>query len=134
METERRLESILSTIQGAGRVQVMILYETGTQIVPAMNVDSQSSSSKSSSGSAGETVTDSRSESQKPVTNSQSGGETVVLTEMQPEIRGVIISAEGAADISVRISLQRAAETVLGIKAELVEVFVMEKEDGGNGE
>ena len=40
-------------------------------------------------------------------------------------IRGVIVVAEGAADISVRLSIIAAVSTVLGINESCVEVFVM---------
>lgn len=42
-----------------------------------------------------------------------------------PKIRGVIVIAEGAADISVRFSLAAAVSTVLGIDENSVEVFAM---------
>ena len=128
--TEQRLSAILSNIRGAGRVDVMILYDTGAQLVPAMDIDSQSTSAQTT-GSGGETASNSRTESQKPVTAANSSTGTIVLAEKQPEIRGVIVIAEGAADISVRVDLQRAAQTVLGIDASLVEVFIMDvKEEG----
>ena len=53
------------------------------------------------------------------------GAETIVLTEIEPTIRGVIVIAEGAADVSVRLKLQNAVITVLGITAERIDVFEM---------
>ena len=57
----------------------------------------------------------------------QSGGreEPIVLTEVLPKIRGVIVIAEGAASISVRQNILAAVSTVLGIEEKAVEVFVM---------
>lgn len=40
-ELERRLESILSSISGAGNVRVMITYDTTSQMVPALSTDTQ---------------------------------------------------------------------------------------------
>ena len=120
-EVESRLEKALSKIRGAGRVEVMITYATGPEIVPAMNTDTQENSTQNSSG-----TTESLSESTKPATVSQSGGnEPIVLTERQPTIRGVIVIAEGAADISVQMDLQRAAKTVLGVPLDCIEIFEM---------
>ena len=127
-ETEERLKSVLSCIRGAGKVEVMITYDTGAQIVPAMSTDTQTGIIQSA-----ESVTENRTESSRPVTVSQGGGnEALVLTEKQPIVRGVIVIAEGAADIAVRINLQNAVRTVLGIELSCIEVFEMkatEKED-----
>ena len=127
-ETEERLKSVLSCIRGAGKVEVMITYDTGARIVPAMSTDTQTGITQSA-----ESVTENRTESSRPVTVSQGGGnEAIVLTEKQPIVRGVIVIAEGAADIAVRINLQNAVRTVLGIELSCIEVFEMkatEKED-----
>ena len=46
-----------------------------------------------------------------------------LLYEKEPEIRGVIVVAEGAADVSVRLDLQRAVCAVLNVPISAVEVF-----------
>ena len=93
-----------------------------------MSTDTQTGITQSA-----ESVTENRTESSRPVTVSQGGGnEALVLTEKQPIVRGVIVIAEGAADIAVRINLQNAVRTVLGIELSCIEVFEMkatEKED-----
>lgn len=128
-QVEERLEEILSCIRGAGDVRVMVIYDTSTQIVPAMSVDTQTSTSQTTNQS-GQTVNQDQSESQTPVTvsGSQEDG-ALVLTEKQPEIRGVIVVAQGAADISVRLNLQSAVQTVLGIGAQNISVFEMTAAD-----
>ena len=49
-ELERRLESILSSISGAGNVRVMITYDTTSQMVPALSTDTQKNGSESNDG------------------------------------------------------------------------------------
>ena len=116
---EQRLMDTLSCVRGAGKVKVMITYETGNEIVPAMNTDVTSSISVS-----GENQT--RTESSSPVTTYQNGeNEAIVLMEREPTVRGVIVVAQGAADISVRLKLQAAVQAVLGVEAEKVEVLEM---------
>lgn len=118
-QLEQRLMDTLSCVRGAGRVKVMITYETGSEIVPAMNTDVTSSVSVS-----GENQT--RTESSSPVTTYQNGeNEAIVLMEREPTVRGVIVVAEGAADISVRLKLQAAVQAVLGVDAQKVEVLEM---------
>ncbi len=81
---EQRLAEILSQIDGAGRVCVMITYES---LGNSAEVGNQESA---------------------PI-----------------KIKGVIIVAEGADDITVKLNLIRATQTVLAIKANTIEVFVM---------
>lgn len=83
-DVEQRLAEILSQIDGAGRVCVMITYESTDH---SMEVGNQESTSL--------------------------------------KIKGVIIVAEGADDIGVKLNLIRATQTVLAIKANTIEVFVM---------
>ena len=72
--------------------------------------------------------TESGLESSSPATISKNGGnEPIVLTEVQPLVRGVIVVAEGAEDIAVKLNLQYAVKTVLGIDDDCIEVFEMEQ-------
>ncbi len=71
-DVEARLEEILSSIEGAGKVKVMIVRED------------------------------------------------------DGAISGAIVTAQGAGSISVKIQLQNAVRTVLGIEINQVEIFEME--------
>lgn len=129
-ELEKRLEGVLGSIRGAGRVRVMITYDTSSRLVPAMSTDIQSGTTENTSN-GGQSVSETRTESSRPATISGSGGaETIVLTEIEPTVRGVIVIAEGAADISVRVKLSNAVMTVLGISADRIEVFEMKRGEG----
>ncbi|MBQ1893546.1 MAG: hypothetical protein II155_05515 [Clostridia bacterium] len=113
-ELESRLEAILSQIKGAGRVRVMITFDRGSEIVPAR--ESQRSTGENGSN-----------ESSKPLTVSSSGGQSpIVLAQIMPKVRGVIVVAEGAGDIGVRNELERAAMTALGTDLASINVFCME--------
>lgn len=118
---EERLAQTLSAIRGAGKVRVMITYDTGVEIVPAMSTDVQSSTSQSPA-EGGAVINENRTESSRPATLRD---EALVLTERAPEVRGVIVIAEGAADIGVKLKLQSAVQTVLGVNIDRIEVFEM---------
>ncbi len=128
LEVEERLEAVLSSIRGAGRVEVMITYETGPEIVTAMNTDTNTNRSESVDNEKESTV-EQKTESQKPATVSGNGGtEPIVITEKQPAVRGVIVVAEGADNVAVRMDLQRAVQTVLNVPAASIEVFALEND------
>ncbi len=122
-DTETRLQEVLSCIRGAGRVEVMITYETGREIVPAMTTSINSNGSETSDGDKSSSSQQST-ESTQPATVSQSGSNApIVLKEIEPVVRGVIVVADGAADVTVRLDLQRAVRAVLDIPLSHIEVF-----------
>ena len=64
----------------------------------------------------------------QPSTYSDSeGSKPIILKEVEPEIKGVIIIAQGAEDVRVKMELMRAVQVALGIKPSQVEVFPMEQ-------
>lgn len=122
VDDETRLAQVLSQIDGAGQVQVMITYASGPEIVPAsvsqINTSRQQTGEESSSQTSS-----SRSE---PASSSSEG--TVVLKELSPQIKGVVVIAQGADNISVKMDLLQATVTVLQIEPEQVDVFTMTKQ------
>ena len=128
---EYRLKRILSSMKGAGEVEVMISYKTGKEIIPAMNtVESSVETEEKDSNGGIRKVSQTDINSQPVSINTSEGAKPLITTEVQPEVLGVVVIAEGADDISVRMELQRAVQTVLGISANQVEIFVMENRGG----
>ena len=122
---ESRLEDILSTVRGAGRVRVLITYATAGERVAA-TVSTTDESVSETSGGATATRSEQSREMQQPATISTEGGQSpIILVEKEPEIRGVLVVAEGAADPTVRLSLQRAVQAVTGVSLSCIEVFEM---------
>lgn len=110
---ESRLKTILSKIDGVGEIDVMVTYDTTSELVPAVDTDTSTSADGSSQRS-------------HPITVGGSGEESpIVLKQVQPRIRGVIIVAQGAENIAVKVRLMAAVSTVLGISQECVDVFAM---------
>ena len=87
---ETRLAAVLSRMEGAGQVEVVIHYA--------------------------QTV----STSAWPQESAQETGEPV----------GVVVVAEGADNLRVRLELAQAVQTLLRLEAESVEVFAMDSRDG----
>ena len=122
---ESRLEDILSTLRGAGRVRVLVTYSTAGERVAA-TVSTVDESVSETSGGAATTRSEQSRQMRQPATVSGEGGQSpIILVEKEPEIRGVIVVAEGAADPAVRLSLQRAVQAVTGIPLSCIEVFEM---------
>ena len=104
-EIQRELENTLTKMSGVGRVSVALSYETGTEIVPAQDKDNDS-----------ETVVN---------IGSGSGEETVVIKEIMPKIRGVIVVAEGGGNTTVRENIKNAVSALTGAQIHNIAVFAM---------
>ena len=106
---EKKLESLLEKVDGAGKVSVAISVESGMEIVLAMTTTTKETQS------GRETVS-------TPV---MVNGKTVVLKEKYPKISGVLIVAEGAGKISIYTKIQQAALSLLDVKVGQIEILTM---------
>lgn len=122
---EAKLENTLSSIRGAGRVRVLITYATAGERVAA-TVSTMDESVSETSGGTTATRSEQSRQMRQPATISTEGGQSpIILVEREPEIRGVIVVAEGAADPGARLNLQRAVQAVTGVSLSCIEVFEM---------
>lgn len=118
---EEEMEQILSRIDGAGKVKVMITYDGTVEYITANTINKNKTTSQD-----GDRLNDTTSEVISPVIVNQNGESgPVILKEVQPDIKGVIIVAEGAYNKSVKLELMRAVMVALDVGAENIEVFVM---------
>lgn len=106
---ENKLSSVLSKINGAGKVAVMITVESGMETVLATKT--------SVTETNGKTITE-----ETPLIV---GGKTVTLKENYPKIVGVLIIAEGAGNITVMRKIQEATLSVLDVSLKQVEILSM---------
>ncbi len=123
---ETRLEDVLGRMRGAGRVRVLITYATAGERVAATVSTLDESVSETSGGTTATRSEQSRKMHQPATVATEGGQSPIILMEREPEIRGVIVVAEGAADPTVRLSLQRAVQAVTGVPLSCVEVFEMD--------
>ena len=122
---ELRLIDVLSKIRGAGRVDVLVTYETNGEIVTA-TVRQTDEDVRNADGTAGSETSRTVREVTEPATVETGNGHTpIILYEKEPVVRGVIVVAEGAADFSVRQKLQAAVHAATGIPLDRIEVFEM---------
>lgn len=104
---ETRLEEILSDIDGAGRVKVMITYTGSTEQNLAYEVKSDNDER-------------SHQEDKRAV---MSGNSPMVVQELYPEVRGVVITAQGAGNAAVKRQLAEAAAAATGVGISKVKVY-----------
>lgn len=125
---EEKLQDTLSKIEGAGRVQVMITYESSAEIVPAISVDTQTSTTTDETENGSSLTSTENTQSEVVTVNGSDGNTALVLKENSPPVKGVIVVAEGAEDIGVKLSLLSAVETILNVSPDQVDVYKMKNE------
>lgn len=105
---ENRLETVLSNVEGAGKVKVVITLESGMETVLAYK-----------------TIT---TETEKGVEIEQTpilvNGKTVTLMEKYPKINGVLIVVEGNS-IAVKSRIQQATTSLLDVNLSQIEILTM---------
>ncbi|WP_432400794.1 stage III sporulation protein AG [Wukongibacter sp. M2B1] len=122
---EERLEKILNKIDGVGEVEVMITYETSTEVVPASNVTKSEQITEENDKQGGTRVTKQENTTENIVTVSSKNynSSPMVIKEIKPMIRGVIVVAQGAENPMVKSQLVDAVTTIFQIKSHKVKVY-----------
>lgn len=128
-EIQDQLSTILSKIAGAGKVSVMITYESGKELVTQKDKSVIDKVTDEKDNDGGTRIINEYSIDDKTVMVNQQGGSSqpVVVKEINPEIKGVIVVAEGAWDSKVKRKISQAVQTVLDIPAYRVTVLETSK-------
>lgn len=104
-DMETRLERILTRVQGAGTVAVMLTESSGEEVVYQTD------------GEGGDTVL---------VSDAQRNEQGLVRTREPPTYLGAIIVCEGADSASVRLAVVEAVANVTGLGTDRITVLKME--------
>ena len=126
-QLEGKLSGILCQISGVGEVSAMVTLSSGKEVVPAFNtVESGSETNERDSGGGTRSVTQSSTD-KRVASNSGSitADQPLIVKEVMPEVKGVIVVAEGAENPEVVERLTEAVQTVLGVPAFRVKVYPM---------
>jgi stage III sporulation protein AG len=123
----QELESMLSEVQGAGRVRVSVSLLRGPVYVFGTNTseDTRQTEERESSGTL-RTVTE-VSTTREPVIvrNEAQAEQPIVSEEERPTISGVLILAEGASSSRVRLDLVRAVQALFPLPTHRITVLPM---------
>ena len=112
-EIEQRLTALLKTVDGAGRVSVMVTVDSLYEKTVAINTESESGENEESY--KGEYV----------LIEQSGDSDGLVLKITSPVIRGVGITCEGAASSQVKQEIIRLTSAALGIPVNRIWVTTM---------
>lgn len=119
-ETEKQLEDILSQVQGAGKVHVMITLESCYENVYA---GSYSSESKNSGDDSSIDVNE-----DLVIVKNSDGENGVIVKVYEPVVKGVAVVCEGADSVKVRSSITETVCALFNVSSAKVSVIKGYKE------
>ena len=111
---EQRLEELLSQIEGAGQVRVLLTEDSGRETL--YQTDSQSDSDDSGTRRTDDTV----------LVEDSSRTETgLVRQTLEPRYRGAVILCRGADQPRVKLAIVEAVRCVTGLRTDQISVQTM---------
>ncbi len=111
-ETEQRMAEVLGTIDGVGRVRIMLTLRAGS----TLRLAEDSSLSDSTGGQT-------KQEKQVLTVNRGSGRQEVVVTQqLYPTYQGAVVVCEGAGSSSVRLAVVNAVSVLTGLSSDRISV------------
>ena len=121
-DTEKRLTEMISNISGAGQCRVMVTLENGVEYVYATEQKINSDRTEDTGGSSSKYSQ--RDDSEESIILVEVNGERqgLLVKEIQPTVRGVVIICEGGDDPAVQEQITDAVTTALNISTKRVSI------------
>jgi stage III sporulation protein AG len=128
-EIEKKIETLLSKIDGAGNVDVMITYISGKELVPAYDIKKAENDTQEKDSGGGTRNTKEIDEENRVVYEESQGGnkKPIILKEIQPAVKGVVVVADGAEDPVVKENLCKAVQVLLDVQVHKIQVLERKK-------
>lgn len=113
---EAKLANLLAQVKGAGSVAVSVTLENSSIQEYAKNVVRENRViQERDNGGVIRTTTETKENEQVLLSKENGADRPVMVREIKPLIKGVLVIAEGAQDSAVKANLTRAVEAGLGI-------------------
>ncbi|MFV0440352.1 MAG: hypothetical protein ACK5LV_03550 [Lachnospirales bacterium] len=125
-QLESKLEEVLTKVEGAGKVEVLITLAKSSERVIAKNTNSKmNETTEEKEGETKSTIDEEVSE--EVIFNSKQEETPFIVYDKSPEIEGVLIVAEGGDNVILKDSFVRTTESLLGISSYKISVLKMQK-------
>ena len=105
---ENKLENVLSEIKGAGDVEVMLTIDKGFEYVYLTEEECRTTSNGTQVVSTSVVLID---------------GKPVILQEIYPTIKGMIVLIKGTYDVATKVNIISAIQTVIDIDASKINIL-----------
>ena len=121
---EERLKNILVLVDGVGKVEVMIRASASKSYIVEKDVTTTSSSVSETDSQGGTRQSTDTQKSEASLYTKDSSGNDVpwVIKEMEPEIEGVLVAAEGGSEEQVVREITQAVQVLFDIPVHKIKV------------
>lgn len=128
-ELKKELVTLLEKIDGVGKVDLMIYFESGKEQIPAINVNDSESVTNENDNNGGTRKINSNNDGRTVVMMSDGTSTKPLITKTkEPEINGITVVAEGASDKLIRMRISQAVTTLFDLDSKKVQVYPMKRE------
>ncbi|KYH35691.1 hypothetical protein CLTEP_00840 [Clostridium tepidiprofundi DSM 19306] len=121
-----KLKNILEKIDGVGKVDVMIYFESGEEKIPAININDSNSITDESDNNGGKRKIN-QSNNGRTIVMLNKGQETepFITKTYEPKITGICIVAEGAKNKITELRIRQAVVNLFNLSEKKVNVYPM---------
>lgn len=123
-DLEQRLARILSQIDGAGNVEVMITLKSSSEKVLDKDVESDQESTTERDSQGGSRQTSRSNKKESTVYNGSNTDESpYVSKELSPEVGGVVVLADGGGNAVVKENISGAVQALFDIEPHKIRIM-----------
>ncbi len=124
---ENRLKQILMQVKNIGKVEVMITVKSSKELVPLKDEtsDKQTTAEQDSAGGNRNSTSDSSSEETVLSQASQGENSPYIVKQIEPEIEGVLVIAQGGDSDRVKSEIVDAVKVLFNVPAHKIKVMKM---------
>lgn len=125
---QEKLKNTLENIDGVGKVDVMVSFESGEEQVPAVNVNDSTNTTEEKDNAGGvRNSVQKNNGSTVVITNDNGKSQPLILKKYKPKVAGVCVVAEGAEDDLTQLRITKAVMDLFNLPEDKVNVYPMKK-------
>lgn len=125
---QEELVGLLGKIEGVGKVDSMIYFESGQEQVPVFNEETSTSvTNEKDNGGGQREITQKNGGSTVVMENKENSQQPFITKVNNPTITGICIVAEGADDSVTELRIRQAVTKLFGLSDDKVQVYPMKK-------
>ena len=119
---QQRLASIVNSIDGVGKSEIMVTLETGVQNIYANQEQKNTDKSQDMTGENTTRIQERQDVEQNVilVDDPEGGEKALIKTQLEPQIKGVVVVCQGGDDPVVQKRISQAVTTALDISSKRV--------------
>lgn len=125
---QEELVGLLEKIEGVGKVDSMIYFESGQEQVPVFNEETSTSVTNEKDNGGGQREITQKNDGSTVVMENKENSQQPFITKVNnPTITGICIVAEGAGDSVTELRIRQAVTKLFGLSDDKVQVYPMKK-------